>query len=189
VVESINQKAGELGTPGVRLLHLVNLKKLKVEAQITEQYISSIHKGDTVRIEFPAWKELTKRVPITRKGSVIDQASRTFTIESRLRNEGEKIRPNQIAIVNVLDYANDSSMVVPSNIIKADMKGDYVYLVRQKKEMQVAHKVYVSTGMSYNNQTLLTSGVEPGDRVITSGYTQVSEGTPVAVKDKQQLVQ
>ena len=186
VVESINQKVGELGTPGMQLLHLVNLKKLKVEAQITEQYISRVHQGDRVEVHFPSYPEMDKQVPITRKGSVIDRESRTFVIEARLDNPQEKIRPNQIAIVNVLDYSIDSALVVPSNIIKQDMQGDYVYVVNNSGK---ARKVYVKTGRSYNNRTVLTSGVEPGDRVITSGYTQVSEGTPVEVKEKQSLVQ
>ena len=186
VVESINQKVGELGSPGMQLLHLVNLRELKVEAQITEQYISRVHKGDVVEVRFPSYPEMNKRVPITRKGSVIDKESRTFTIEAHLDNPQEKIRPNQIAIVNVLDYSIDSALVVPSNIIKQDMQGDYVYVVNNSEK---ARKVYVKTGRSYNNQTVVTSGVKPGDRVITSGYTQVSEGEPVAVKEKEALVQ
>jgi len=186
VVESINQKVGELGSPGMQLLHLVNLKKLKVEARITEQYISRVHKGDVVEVRFPSYPEMNKRVPITRKGSVIDKESRTFTIEAHLDNPQEKIRPNQIAIVNVLDYSIDSALVVPSNVIKQDMQGDYVYVVTNSEK---ARKVYVKTGRSYNNQTVVTSGVKPGNRVITSGYTQVSEGEPVAVKEKEALVQ
>ena len=186
VVESINQKVGELGSPGMQLLHLVNLKKLKVEARITEQYISRVHKGDVVEVRFPSYPEMNKRVPITRKGSVIDKESRTFTIEAHLDNPQEKIRPNQIAIVNVLDYSIDSALVVPSNVIKQDMQGDYVYVVTNSEK---ARKVYVKTGRSYNNQTVVTSGVKPGNRVITSGYTQVSEGEQVAVKEKEALVQ
>jgi multidrug efflux pump subunit AcrA (membrane-fusion protein) len=85
----------------------------------------------------------------------------------------------------VRDYKVDSAMVVPSNIIKQDMEGDYVYVVDRDQQ---AHKVYVETGRSYNNQTVLVSGVNPGDRVITSGYTQVSESTPVAIKEKEDLI-
>ena len=188
IIESINQKVGELGTPGIQLLHMVNLKQLKVEARITEQYISSVHEGDTVEIHFPAYPNKTRSVPISRKGSVIDQESRTFIIEARLHNPGEIIKPNQIATVLVNNYTNRSAMVVPSNVIKRDMRGDYVYTVENRDGRHVAHKVYVETGNNYNNQTVLTSGVTPGDRVITSGYTQVSEGSPVNVKERKALV-
>jgi len=187
VIEQINQKVGELGTPGVQLLHLVNLARLRVEAHITEQYISSIHEGDTVRVAFPAYPDLKRFVPIHRKGHVIDKESRTFVIEARLSNPGRRIKPNQVAIVHVNNYSNEEAMVVPSNVIKQDMQGDYVYVAGKKNGKDVARKVYVTTGRSYNNETVLTSGVKAGDRVITSGYTQVSEGSEVTVKDRKSL--
>jgi len=189
VVEDISQKAGELGTPGVRLLHLVNLKQLKVETQITEQYIANVQEGDTVRIHFPAYPEMVREVPITRKGSVIDKESRTFTIEARMHNPDERIKPNQVSVVHVRDYLNPNALAVPSNVIKQDMKGAYLFVVRQQQGQPVAKKVYIQTGESFNNSTLLTGGVQPGDRVITSGYTQVSDGTRLNIKQKKQLAE
>jgi RND family efflux transporter MFP subunit len=188
IVEEINQKVGELGTPGIQILHLVNLKKLRVEAELAEQYMSSVKEGDLIRIRFPAYSALEKEVPITRKGSVIDKESRTFTIEARINNYNEKIKPNQISLVSVNDYSSDSALYVPSNVIKQDMEGDYVYILKEDGNKRTAHKVYVETGRSYNNQTLITKGIKPGDEVITSGYTQVSEGSEVSVKQKEAFV-
>jgi RND family efflux transporter MFP subunit len=189
IVERINQKVGELGTPGVQVLHLVNLKNLRVEADITEQYMASIKEGDRVKLSFPAYPEMTKEVPITRKGQVIDDESRTFVIEARLNNENEKIKPNQVCVVNVKDFSNDSALVIPSNVIKQDMKGDYVYILKKEKDKNIATKSYVTTGRSYNNETLVTKGLSVGDKVITSGYTQVSEGSEVNVKNKEKVVE
>jgi RND family efflux transporter MFP subunit len=189
IVEDISQKVGELGTPGVRLLHLVNLKNLKVETEITEEYISNVEEGDTVAIHFPAYPDMVKRVPITRKGSVIDKESRTFTIEARISNPDERIKPNQISVVHVRDYLNPNALTVPSNVIKEDMKGSYLFLAREDQGQPVARKVYIETGQSFNNNTVLTGGAEAGDRVITSGYTQVSDGTRVNIRQKDTLTQ
>jgi RND family efflux transporter MFP subunit len=189
IVEDISQKVGELGTPGVRLLHLVNLKNLKVETEITEEFISNVHEGDTVAIHFPAYPDIVKKVPITRKGSVIDKESRTFTIEARIYNADERIKPNQISVVHVRDYLNPSALTVPSNVIKEDMKGAYLFVVREEQGEPVARKVYIETGQSFNNSSVLTGGLEAGDQVITSGYTQVSDGTPVNIKQKDTLTE
>ena len=185
IVEEISQKAGELGTPGIQLLHLVNLQKLKVEAELAEQYMAYVNEGDLINIRFPAYPDLVKTVPITRKGSVIDKESRTFAIEARINNYDEKLKPNQISIVNVRDYMNDSALVVPANVIKQDMQGDYVYILQDEEDVKVAHKVYVTTGRSYNNETMVQEGLDVGQEVITSGYTQVSEGSRVQVKQKE----
>jgi RND family efflux transporter MFP subunit len=188
IVEQINQKEGELGTPGMQILHLVNLKKLRVKADITEQYISSIQKGDTIELSFPAYPDVKRRIPISRKGQVIDDESRTFIIEARLSNASEKIKPNQVCVVNVRDYVNKGALVVPSNVIKQDMKGDYIYKLKEEEGKKLATKVYVKTGRSYNNSTVITQGLKEGDQVITSGYTQVSEGSEVNVKERKELV-
>ena len=188
IVEEITQKVGELASPGREILHLVNLKQLKVTANISEQYITNIKKGDQIKIKFPALDEYTKNVKITRKGSIVDEESRTFTIEARIPNFNEKIKPNQVAIINVNDYTNDKAMVVPANIIKQDMKGDYVYIVKEKNGKSVASKSYVETGRSYNNETIINKGLSMGQKVITAGYTQVSEGSDVNLKEKKELV-
>jgi RND family efflux transporter MFP subunit len=185
IVEEISQKVGELGTPGIQLLHLVNLQKLKVEAELAEQYMAYVNEGDLINIRFPAYPDMVKTVPITRKGSVIDKESRTFAIEARINNYDEKLKPNQISIVNVRDYMNDSALVVPANVIKQDMQGDYVYILQDEEDVKVAHKVYVTTGRSYKNETMVQEGLDVGQEVITSGYTQVSEGSRVKVKQKE----
>lgn len=188
IVEEINQKVGELASPGREILHLVNLNDLKIKASLSEKYISNIQEGDQVKVKFPALEDYTIKVRISRKGSIIDEESRTFTIEARFPNPQEKIKPNQVAIINVNDYTNDEALVVPAEVIKQDMKGDYLYVIEETDGNPVASKVYVKTGRSYNNRTIIKSGLEPGQKVVTAGYTQVSEGTEVNIKDKKELV-
>jgi len=188
IVEEITQKTGELASPGQPILHLVNLKKLKIKAALSEKFLSDISIGDQIRITFPALDKPAKTAKISRKGSIIDEESRTFTIEANFSNRDEKIKPNQIAIINVNDYTNTEAMVVPSEIIKQDMKGDYIFITKEKNGTITASKIYVETGKSYNNKTVIKKGTEAGQKVITAGYTQVSEGSEVNIKDKKELV-
>ncbi|MFO8236048.1 MAG: efflux RND transporter periplasmic adaptor subunit [Bacteroidales bacterium] len=184
-VESISQKEGELGTPGIEVLHLVNMQKLKVKADISEQYLTHVNEGDIIEVTFPAYSDIKKEIPVTRKGQTIDNESRTFVIESRINNEDEIIKPNQISVVKVRDYSRDSALVVPAEVIKQDMKGDYVYVAEEEEGKVIADKVYVKTGLSYNNRTMISEGLNPGDKIITSGYTQVSDGAEITVKENQ----
>jgi predicted P-loop ATPase/GTPase len=159
-----------------------------VEAELAEQYMPYLQEGDQLNVHFPAYPGMVKKTPISREGSVIDKESRTFTIEARIDNYSGKIKPNQICIVKVRDYYNTAAFFIPSNVIKQDMQGDYVYIVQDKEGTKVAHKVYVDKGRSYNNQTMITEGLEKGWKVITSGYTQVSEQSEIVVKQKKNLI-
>jgi membrane fusion protein (multidrug efflux system) len=66
-------------------------------------------------------------------------------------------------------------------IIKQDLQGKYVYVVDQ--EQLTAHKVYIETGISYKDQTMVTSGLKEGELVIVDGFSRVSDGTEIKMQN------
>jgi multidrug efflux pump subunit AcrA (membrane-fusion protein) len=118
-------------------------------------------------------------VPVYRTGNVIKSANRTFKVQLKIDNKDGRIKPNLIAKVKINDYTKDDALIVPSIIIKQDMKGYYLYIVDQ--DDRTAKKVYVETGRSYKDETVVTKGLESGDVVIVQGYNQVSNGTRVKI--------
>jgi multidrug efflux pump subunit AcrA (membrane-fusion protein) len=82
------------------------------------------------------------------------------------------IKPNVLAKMKFNDYTEKNAMVVPSIILKQDMKGTYLFTVKDNK----AQKIYVETGKSYHGNTMITKGLNIGDKVIIDGYNQVSDG-------------
>ena len=79
------------------------------------------------------------------------------------------------------DYSNAEAMLVPSQIVKQDKQGQYLYIIDNVDGSDVARKMYVETGLSYKNRTEITQGLKPGSRVIVTGYNQVTDGTEVRV--------
>ena len=189
IVDEIYQKEGEMASPGMQVLRMVNLKELTIEADISETYLGSVNAGDMVEVSFPAYPEIKLDVPISRTGKMIDQDSRTFRIEVRVDNPGNKILPNLIAVVKIRDYSSENSLVVPSIIVKQDIKGNYLYRVESNNGELVAGKVYVETGRSYNDQTVIEKGIKSGDRVIVSGFNQVSDGAKISIRKPKEYDQ
>jgi len=182
LVEEIYRKEGELAVPGVQLIQMVDLNRMKIIAQVSEKYIGKVNEGEKVVVEFPAFPGEKFEVPIYRIGSVINIQSRTFDIELRIDNKNNKLKPNIISTVRINDFSTDSALVVPSIIIKNDRRGSYIYIIEKENNLNVAKKTYVETGRSYHDETMITKGLKPGEEVIVSGYNQVSNGTPVIVK-------
>jgi membrane fusion protein (multidrug efflux system) len=186
LVDRIYQKEGELGAPGFGILHLVNLTNLKIVAEVSEIYLPSIHKGKIVEITVPTYADMKLNVPVYRTGDVINAANRTFPVEVRLNNVNSKLKPNMFAVLKINDYTKDSALIVPSNIIKRDITKDaegnfkeFLFIAEEKENRTVARKVYVTTGRTYNNESVIRSGLKPGQKVITEGYNTVSTGTEV----------
>jgi multidrug efflux pump subunit AcrA (membrane-fusion protein) len=72
-------------------------------------------------------------------------------------------------------------MVVPSAVIKQDITGAYLYTMQQVDGKWIAKKVYIKTGESYQDKTMVLEGIKVGEQVIILGYNQVSDGSEVYV--------
>ena len=182
IVDDILKKEGELASPGVQILHLVNIDKMKIYANISEAFLNDVNKGETVTVEFPALPDINLKVPIYRIGTVINNQSRTFTIELQFNNPHKQVKPNIISTVKINDFYNDSALIVPSIIIKEDRNGKFLFTVKEDGQYPVAKKTYVQTGKNYQDETMLVEGISTGQKVITSGYNLVSDEMPVIIR-------
>lgn len=181
IVESIMLREGEMAAPGMQLLQLVSLKKLKLYADLSEKYIGNVRKGDVVIVEFPDLEGLRMNAPIHRVGNIIDERNRTFSIEIKLDNTGEILKPNLYTIVRINDYKTDNALVVPSIVIKQDIRGNYLYVVESASPEFKAKKKYVDPGLSSQGETMIIGGISEGDKVIVDGFSQVSDGVEVNI--------
>ncbi len=181
IVEDIYQKKGELGTPGVRMMHIVDLDKLKITAMISEVYLPVIHPGDTVEITFPTYPGLVYRKPITFIGNVVNKQNRTFKIQVDLENSAGELKPNLLVNIKINSYNSNSNIVIPSLVIREDLKGSYLYVAEKDDNKWIAKKKYIKLGRSYRASSEVLSGLNPGDRVIIDGYSNVSDGTLIEI--------
>ena len=183
IVDKINLKEGELANPGMQVLELVNLNKLKFVGDVSEIYLPVINKGDSADITFSTYPNLNLREPIYRTGNIINPANRTFEIEVRANNIKNILKPNMIASIEINDYVKDSALVVPSIIIKKDFEKQFLFIAEKNDSTTIAKKVYVETGRSYKDQTIISKGVNIGDKIIVKGYNIVSNGSEVSINN------
>ncbi len=182
IVDDIFIKEGEMAMPGLQAMQVVNLDNLYVDADVSEAYLTKVKKGDMVLLEFPSFPDIKMKVPVHRIGNVVKTANRTFTVQLKIKNKNEVIKPNVLAIIKINDFSSESSLLLPSLIIKQDLKGSYVYVVRKHSNNITAMKRYVKTGISYGDETMITEGLHEGDKVIVNGYNQVSDGAEVEIR-------
>ena len=86
-----------------------------------------------------------------------------------------------MANIRINDYNSQASIVVPTILIKEDLKGKYLFVAEQNSENWVVKKKYVETGISYQSKTEVLSGLEEGQHIVTDGYSNVSDGMAVRV--------
>jgi RND family efflux transporter MFP subunit len=182
IVDVIYRKKGEMAMPGAQFMQMVNLEEIYINADVSESYLSQVNEGETVKVEFPVYPDMSLDVPIYRKGNIINPNNRTFPIQLKLKNPGHRLKPNLLSIINIRDFSADSAVVVPSAIIKQDITGSYIYILEQAGEKLIAKKKYVTPGKFYQDKTMVVDGIQAGQQVIIQGYNEVSDGTEVYVK-------
>ncbi|WP_026135810.1 efflux RND transporter periplasmic adaptor subunit [Nafulsella turpanensis] len=182
-IEEVMVREGETVSPGTPLVRLVSLEDMYIRADVSEAYIGQFSEGDNVEIYFPSLDK-NYQTSITAVGQVINPDNRTFTIEARLPEDKKLLKPNLLAVLKVKDFEQEGGIVIPTHLIQRDRKGEYVYVVAEKDGVPVVEKKHIETGMSYNNETLVRSGLEATDVLVNEGFREVSEGVNVKVVNK-----
>jgi membrane fusion protein (multidrug efflux system) len=177
-VDAVDIKVGQSVGPQTNAIRVVNLSNLKVKAEVAEAYVSKVNPGDKVVVVFPDInKELTTK--LTYSGKVIDPLNRTFRVEVALSPDLKELHPNMVAVLKIADYIAPQTFSVPVNVIQSGTEGNYLFVAEKAGNTQVAKKRVVKTGMTYNGTVEITEGLQPGDKVITTGYQELLEGEKI----------
>ena len=155
-------------------IKIVNTTKLKVTAQVPENYAGKVKVGTDVSLIFPDLQK-TIAVKVNVLGNVIDPLSRSFFIETKLPID-KNFRPNQLAQVKIKDYEKANAISLPVNLVQTDENGKFVYVAVTEKGKLVAHKKVITAGEFYGNNIEILNGLSAGDVVVTEGYQSIFDG-------------
>ena len=177
VVDKVFAKVGSTAGPGVPMFQVVNLSRLKVKANVADTYAGSVRKGDEVIVRFPdVNRELRTRINFV--STTVDPMSRTFIIEAPLPSDNS-LKPNMLAQVKINDVTKSNALVINQNLIQNTESGQLVYVAVNEGGKKVAKSRKVTTGQSYGGQIEITTGLKSGDQLVTQGYQELTDGTPI----------
>ncbi|MEP1788467.1 MAG: hypothetical protein ABJJ61_04845, partial [Reichenbachiella sp.] len=95
-------------------------------------------------------------------------------------------KPNQVVVLNMRDYSNETAIKLPTKLIQRDNKGNYVYELIKEKGKTVAKKLHVVPGVSFKNETEILEGVSLNQNIAFKGYRELSEGVVVSLIEEGQ---
>jgi RND family efflux transporter MFP subunit len=182
VVEMVNIKAGEMVSPGMPIITILNTYKVKVVANVPETYIKAIGRGEEVTIKFPAL-DTEKRARVTRIGNIINPANRTFEVEVEMANPKGLYKPNLLAIMMVNDNTYKDVPTVPIEMVQQEVSGrSFVYIKSEGADGSFAKKVYVKTGDNYDGKIVITEGLIGGEEILVDGARVVAENALIKIQ-------
>ncbi|MGV8879191.1 MAG: efflux RND transporter periplasmic adaptor subunit [Sphingobacteriaceae bacterium] len=176
-IDQMDLKLGQAIQPGSSSIRIINDSNLKAKATLAESYAGRVQKGDEVLVIFPdAIDADTLKTKITFAAKAIDPISRSFDVEVKLPSK-KSYRPNMLAILKIVDYERKNAVVVPLNAIQRSETGEFVYIA----ENNVAKKVSIKVGGTYNGNTEVISGLKAGEQLIVTGVQDLSDGDRIKI--------
>lgn len=181
VADIMTVRMGELfGTSGAGIIKIVDNSLLKAVSNIPENYLGSVNKGSTVIVAMPDLNK-TIETKVSFVGASIDLINRGFVVEAKLPHDAS-IKPNQIALVKIMDYTAPNSIAIPLSTLQNDEKGKFVMVAVSEKGKLVSRKRYVNIGMLDGNLLEIKTGLAAGDILITEGFGALYEGQLLTTK-------
>ncbi|UCF97043.1 MAG: efflux RND transporter periplasmic adaptor subunit [Spirochaetaceae bacterium] len=173
----INRRYYDLGAyanPMTPIFELIDNEKLRVEAGVAERFMGTIQLGTQVEITFDAYPDLLVEAEVSYISQSIDPQNRTFDIEVEIPNPEQRLAPEMVADLKIRQRVFESQIVVPVDALIESEQGWHVYV----EESGRAHQVRVRKLAVYED-TVLVEGLTAGQRLITVGHQNLSDGDPV----------
>jgi membrane fusion protein, multidrug efflux system len=114
---------------------------------------------------------------VTMIENTVDGMTGLVTIRATMPNTDDLLWPG--TLVNVqLTLRDEEAVVVPTAAVQVSQQGTFVFVVRDGKAAVQAVKVARVAG----RDTVLESGLQGGETVVTDGFLQLTNGARVAVR-------
>lgn len=185
---------GQYLAGGAPIVSLQSLDPIYVNFSVPQQEGVRMRVGGGVRVASEgsagvAQSEFTGK--ITALDSVVNEATRNIQVQATLANPEGKLKPGMFVETRVLLPASESVISLPASAINYAPYGDSVFIVADLKgpdgkSYRGVRQQIVKLGAARGDQIAVTSGLQSGQEVVTSGVFKLHNGAPVQINNKTQ---
>ncbi|MDH4609565.1 efflux RND transporter periplasmic adaptor subunit [Pseudomonas sp. BN102] len=191
---------GDFLSSGTTIATLQDLNTLFVDFFLPEQAAPLLAVGQKVRISVAAFPGEFFEGDVAALNPKVEESTRNLQVRAMLQNPDGKLLPGMFANLDVLLPGEQERVVVPESAITYTLYGNSVYVISEKKNAEgqpekgqdgqpqlVVERRFVETGERRDGKVVVQKGLEPGERVVTSGQLKLDNGSHVAVVPDQSL--
>jgi membrane fusion protein (multidrug efflux system) len=174
-------ESGSAVSANQRTFDLADVSLLVVRVQVSELDVVHVKPGAEVSVVLDAYPTATVKGRVRRVFPSADAQSRLVPVEVALGAfpEGVVARPGFLARVSFQLDRRPGALVIPASAIGVGEEGQFVYVV----DADSLQRRPVSLGMSAEGFVEIQGGLTAGERVVTSGHTNLRPGSRVRVTE------
>ena len=188
---SLQSYAGNVvKAPDDVLLTINQIHPIYIEFAVPEQFLPEIQKQMrqktlAVQATFENMDGPPPQGELTFVDNTVDTTTGTIQLKATFPNENNTLWPGQFVQVRLTLSELTNAVTVPTQAVQAGQNGPFIYVVKTDKTNsanQVVEARPVQTGITFNNQIVVTKGLNAGETVVTDGQLRLTPKMKVTVK-------
>jgi multidrug efflux system membrane fusion protein len=164
------------------IVTLTQIQPISVLFTLPQQELTRVNqaftKGQlTVETLAPDNVSVTDRGKLQVIDNQVDQTTGTVKLKAEFPNPNLQLWPGQFVNVQLLIDTLKDAIVVPTAAVQRGPQGTFVYVATDNK---VAVRTVTVTQQD-DTRAVIASGLTAGDKVVTSGFAQLTDGSEIAI--------
>lgn len=168
--------AGENAVPGVPVVTLLDIDKVKVRFSVPEREIAALSTDSRVEVRVAALNDRRFEASKIEKGAVANSATHTYDVRATMQNGESELLPGMVCNVVVSPADAVEEIAVPLRALQKSGSGrSFVW----KVQGDTVVRCEVETDRLVNNGVAIAGGLEEGDRIVIDGMQKIGQGSKV----------
>lgn len=180
--------SGEMASAGTPLITVMDTSQIVARAHIPQAQAALLKPGDAAEIAAPgAEDKFAARITLVNPAT--DPNSTTVEIWAQAPNPAGRLRPGTTVQLRVIAKKVNDALTVPASALIKTPDGSPAVMVVQAEPRknqpgsdEVAHMQPVQVGVTQDDRVQITTGLQAGQRVISSGAYGLPDKTKVNVE-------
>jgi multidrug efflux pump subunit AcrA (membrane-fusion protein) len=166
--------------PEKNAFRLVMDQILKLRVAVPEKHAPEVHVGQPVEVRVDAYPGRVFAGQVARVAPTVDPLNRTFVVEIELPNRDPvaRLKAGGFAKAEILTRTEAGVVAVPPGAVVTFAGVTKVFVADGDR----ARAVEVRLGQREKDWVEVLGPVPPGARIITSGFSQLVDGSPIRLR-------
>lgn len=159
------------------VLAIMDYSRLHMEINLAEKNITSVKKGQKVKIVNYTIPGDTLNAVLTQISPAINADTRSFKAVVNINNSKLLLRPGMFAKGEIIVAKADKAIVIPKDIILNKQSGNIVFVVNKG----LAEERNIQFGLENPKEVQIISGLEEKDRLVIKGFETLRNRSKIKI--------
>ena len=174
---SLNAEENAFVSPSMPVAVIDGVEQMKISVSVSEALVPKLTIGDSVDVTVSAASQ-TFAGTIRSVEQAANAQTKLYTVTVSVPSDVSGLLSGMFADVTFHTDTASGAIVVPTESILTSGSTQYVYVVQDDN---TAKYIEVTTGLTGNGVTEITSGLSAGQQLVTVGQSYLSDGAAVRV--------